>query len=314
MGSRNSRRRLFQGSRPPVPLGRLGLLLCSVALAGCQLVTFGLQAQPYPGETWSLSPRLPDPVLTAAAPRLCGASFDISGDRLRVVVQAQHSSHRAAFILRSLDGVVECVVERPPIGEPVMGSGGSYSSADATVVAGQTDVILTSEAAGPPVSVTSGRAGPGIAAVRLRTTNSGVVEAAMGEGWFLAMWPGVGQVESVEGLDGSGAVVSSVPGYGSMDLDWLDATPFPTMPASVSAPMAGAIEAAEPFATELSQTPARPSTVFPVDLADYCDDDLCPRLTGLGWGALFDITAPDGQPATVLVVLDADLELVLTQQ
>lgn len=294
----------------------LVLLAVVVVLAGCQWLAFRAEAQSYPDETWSPTPLPPDPVLAGAAPELCGRDVDVAREDLDVAVQAQHSSHRAAFILTTADGIVDCIVSRPTESEPVSDPGSSYGSADVGFFEGESDLFLVGESAGPPASRAYGRAGRGIATVRVHTTNSGIVVASMGDGWFLAMWPGVGQVVSVEGLDASGSIVETIPGFGAGwdGEDWANATPYPTLPSQISGAMAAAVEAAEPFATELSRTPAELTTAFPVELADYCDAAACPRLGGAGWGVVFEITAPDGGLAPVLVILDAKRNLVLTQQ
>ncbi len=309
-------RRPRRGQSRAVDLFRsVALLAAGVVLAGCELLPMAVGAQPYPGEKWSSSPLPPDPVLAEAALALCGADFGIDADDLRIAVQAQYSSHRAAFILSAPDGVVDCIVAHPsPNGEPVVGGGGSFGSVGG--FPDQEDLFLAGESAGPPASRAYGRAAPGIEEVRVQTTNSGAIEASMGGGWFLAMWPGVGQVVSVEGLDASGAVIASVPGFGDVwDLDPpLEATPYPTLRLSVPSAMAAAIEAAEPFATELSRTPAVLDTAFSLALDDYCANGMCPGITGPGWGVVFEITGPDGKLGKVLVILDSDRNLVLTEQ
>jgi hypothetical protein len=79
--------------------------------------------------------------------------------------------------------------------------------------------------------------------------------------------------------------------------------------------MADAITAAKPFAGELSRAPVKLKTAFALDLVEACQGGVCDApATGAGWGVVFDITAPDGKPGQVLVVLDAANHLIHTQQ
>jgi hypothetical protein len=94
------------------------------------------------------------------------------------------------------------------------------------------------------------------------------------------------------------------------------ATPYPTLPATVPAPMAAAIAVAEPYVADLSRTLPVVTTAFPVDLATECGDNdgMCPGVTGPGWGVVLAIMDPDNKPSQVLVILDADANVLFTSQ
>ena len=79
--------------------------------------------------------------------------------------------------------------------------------------------------------------------------------------------------------------------------------------------MAAAIDAARPYAVEVSQTTPTTLTAFSVDLVEACGD-ICssPVPSGSGWGVVFEMTDPDGLPSRAFVVLDAANQLVFVQQ
>jgi hypothetical protein len=96
--------------------------------------------------------------------------------------------------------------------------------------------------------------------------------------------------------------------------------PVPTLAAAPPVARERAIATAAPYATELSMTPA----VF-VSADAYKISDLCVpnggfpttecEYPGNGWAVVFAITAPDGQPSEVLVMIDAVTgEMLYTSQ
>jgi hypothetical protein len=86
--------------------------------------------------------------------------------------------------------------------------------------------------------------------------------------------------------------------------------------------MASAVASAERYVTELSTaSPPRLVSAWPLDLATACpggEIPECAGLTGPGWGVVFDIEfhvgTPDPERGQVLVVLDADRQVLYTQQ
>jgi hypothetical protein len=92
--------------------------------------------------------------------------------------------------------------------------------------------------------------------------------------------------------------------------------PNPPLLSPVPADMAEAVTVATPVATEYSQTPVELRTAFALELKDWCngEDAMCPGMTGPGWGVVFDITGPDGQPGAILVVLDSQPKWLFTEQ
>ncbi len=95
----------------------------------------------------------------------------------------------------------------------------------------------------------------------------------------------------------------------------------PTLTEAPPVLRATAIAVATPYATELSLGPAAFVSADAYKISDLCDrddgfgGDIECEYPGPGWAVVFAITAPDGQPSTVLVMIDAvSGEMLYTSQ
>jgi hypothetical protein len=134
----------------------------------------------------------------------------------------------------------------------------------------------------------------------------------------LARWAVLAVLLAPALIVASGAFATSAARYG---FGPAVRAPIPTLSFEPPVSRDEAIAAAEPFASELSRAPALLDSANAYEISNLCDpedpfpNDFACGMTGPVWAVAFTITAPDGEPGRVLVVIDAvSGELLYTEQ
>lgn len=187
--------------------------LVATFLAGCGA---GFLPMPSPDsfETWSRTPLAPDPQMAKLAleQSSCRGGLDAAVP-LTIVLQDRRTSSTAAFFLTAPGHFGSCLIS----------AGGAGGGSSTNVIPALRGVITVDEqgsgTAGAVTSVTlGGLVTPDVAAVRIDLDDGQQVQASVGNGYWLAWWPGVAAGVRVAALDGAGVIVGVLDRMGD---DWV---------------------------------------------------------------------------------------------
>jgi hypothetical protein len=188
--------------RPPVAIGAVA---SAAAAAGGLAVILSLGAgasNAFAG--WSAKPTLPAPGQLAGARTSCEQSQSpIAG------LPLQLSDTRGPFTFSIYaDSTTSATCIKGPSFTVVSGSMSSYP---VTVPAGHIlmDSSHATDRAGAAYSVAEGRTGSDVTGVTLTLDDGTTVQATVGNGWFVAWWPGSQVVKSAELATSSGSTTQT---------------------------------------------------------------------------------------------------------
>ncbi len=204
--------------RRPLP-GVLALVMawtsgCSMLGTGTGRVdTFTLKGEPGALDDtlgrrpagWTAEPTTPDPAFLAAAKAGCNDSF--SADQRDLIatgalLQDQRGPDGAAFLWTG-DSTAYCFIGRAPDGN-LQSPFGAWRE-----VALGGSLALEGIEPGPPAMVT-GAVDPAAAAVEIETTSGLKLRATIGDGRFVAWWPGVDPWVAVWSLAADGTPIQGM--------------------------------------------------------------------------------------------------------
>jgi len=188
--------------RPPVAIGALA---GAAGTAGAVAVVISLSAgasNAFAG--WTPAPTPPAPGQLAAAQASCQAGQSpIAGLPLKL------ADTRGPFtfsVYASDSSSATCIS-----GPSFTAISGTVASSAANVPAGQ--IMLSSghhtDRGGEAFSFAEGRTGAGVTGVTLTLDDGAKVQATVGGGWFVAWWPGPGEVKSADLATATGAVTQT---------------------------------------------------------------------------------------------------------
>ena len=179
------------------PAALLLVLACSTSACGRTV-----QATNDPVTTWQRVPMAPDPALAAKAtdaanPTSCrplDAAFPIG-----VVLQDQRTPSTAAFLLAGGGMTGNCLLSLPG------GGASGWSSQPLPAMAAPITIDEQGSGAGETrTALLGGRVAPGIVSVEVALSDGTTVAASVGNGHWLAWWPGVPSADSITGTSADG--------------------------------------------------------------------------------------------------------------
>jgi hypothetical protein len=178
-----------RGLGPPVAVGALASAACTAGAIA--LVTLGPGASnAFAG--WTPNPTAPSSAQLQAAAAACRSNAPVGGLPLKL------SDTRGPF---TFSIYADSTTSATCINGPSFTSvSGSASSAPADVPAGHVGLMTshTTNRAGDAYSFVEGQTGAGVSAVTLVLDDGTKVEATLGNGWYVAWWPGAQSVKAAD--------------------------------------------------------------------------------------------------------------------
>jgi hypothetical protein len=176
-------------------------LVASLAVAGCGI---GAMFAPIPDDlsAWQAIPLAPDPGLTDKAAHHPACRIDVQdGVALEIVLQDRRTASTAVFLVKGPTTVGSCYVS------PTGGGGGSQPAGQLLPL--DEPVSVDEDGSGgdgaDALTYLGGRLMPEIRQVVITVPGGPAVTASVGNGHWLAWWPGAVRASSVIGLDANGA-------------------------------------------------------------------------------------------------------------
>ena len=171
------------------------------SLAACRM---GFAPSQDPLTLWQRMPLPPDPALAAKAVAGAGCAPSDVAQPIRIVLQDQRTPSTAAFLLAGNNGSGSCLLSLEG------GSGGGWRSGPLEPMA---DRIVIDEQGGGGVgdgtaTMLGGRIAPDITRVEIALSNGSTVTASVGNGHWLAWWPGGVLADRITGVTATGLATS----------------------------------------------------------------------------------------------------------
>ena len=180
---------------------RLATFGLPLVLAGCGIGGF-LAPTPEDLSTWQPVPLPPNPELATAA-LAASACMNLgweegaeqAGGPIEILLQDRRTASTAAFFIAGPDTIGSCMFSSS--GGSAGGSSQPASQLQALNAAIAVDEDGGGGLAGAEATLLGGRAAPVVIAVRIGVSDGRVVQASLGNGHWLAWWPGSVRADSV---------------------------------------------------------------------------------------------------------------------
>jgi hypothetical protein len=175
--------------------------LAGVAAAVGAVVALGSSAAPaFAG--WQATPTSPAPGQLAQAAQACGS---VAGTP---VLTDTRGPYAASIYVDAAGDTATCLTA-----DGVSLASSSLAQTGATVAAGQVQLEGTGvqDSAGDALTLVDGRIGAGVTAVTIERSDGSSVQATVGNGWYLAWWPGTATATTAEVMTASGMADQTFP-------------------------------------------------------------------------------------------------------